>query len=129
MLLIRDAGREVFGFYLSQAWRISPCYYGNGETFVFNTKEKEFGVGNEIQVHGWSRSNSLFQLASPNSLALGGGAGGGFALFVDSMLERGTSRPCATFNSPALTAAEHFDIVVLEAFALVPSYRLVKPVE
>ena len=131
VLLIRDTEGQVFGCYVSHAWKISPHYYGNGETFVFNTKENGNGngTGNEIQIHGWSRSNSLFQLASPNSLAVGGGAGGGFALFVESMLEHGSSRRCATFNSPALMDGEQFEIVVLETFALVSSQRLVTQAE
>ena len=75
---------------------------------MFKTDSRTKENDHEIQVHRWSRSNSLFQLAPRNSLALGGGAGGGFALFIDSMLERGTSRRCATFNSPSLVSAEHF---------------------
>lgn len=118
VLLIRDTRGAVFGCYVSEPWRMSPHYYGNGETFVWSV------VDNKPQVHRWSRANSLFQLACNNSLALGGGPAGGFALFIDSMLERGASRQCSTFNSPCLASAEQFDIVVLEAYGLVAPRRL-----
>jgi hypothetical protein len=49
--------------------------------------------------------NDFFQLARPAALALGGGAGsGGWALSLDAGLERGTSRPCTTFGTPASLA-------------------------
>lgn len=116
MLVIRDDSGAVFGCYVSTGWRISKHYYGNGETFVFK-------LAPDLAVYKWSRENSWFQLATSDSLALGGG--GNFALFLDSLLEHGSSRPCPTFNSPALASKLQFSVVVLEAYKLVPSYKLV----
>jgi len=49
--------------------------------------------------------NDFFQLARPTALALGGGAGSaGWALSLDAGLERGASRPCTTFGTPASLA-------------------------
>lgn len=113
MILIRDGRGHTFGCFTPTAWKVSTRYEGTGESFAFTLNPK-------LDVYKWSRRNSYFQLASASSLALGGG--GAFALFVDSMLERGSSGPCATFDSPCLASSEQFDVVVLEAFRIVPPH-------
>lgn len=119
ILCIRDDRGSVFGCYTSKPWQTSRRYYGSGETFVFSDD------GEKTKVYPWTRSNNYFQLSSSSSIALGGGPGG-FALFVDEMLEFGTSRDCATFNNPCLASSQQFYIVVLEVYALVPAYRFVQ---
>ena len=57
--------------------------------------------------------NDFFQLARPAALALGGGAGSaGWALSLDAGLERGTSRPCTTFGTPASLAGGEGEFAV-----------------
>lgn len=114
VLLVRDSRKAVFGCYTTTPWKSSKQYYGNGEGFVFT-------LSPSVKVHKWSRANSFFQLSSSKSLAIGGGSK--FALFLDSMFERGSSGPCATFKSPCLASADEFDIVVVEAYKLVPPFR------
>lgn len=117
VVLIRDSNGHSFGCYNTGAWRQSQKYYGTGEGFVFTIKP-------ELKIYKWSRENSYFQLGRAGSIAMGGG--GKFALFLDSMFERGSSGPCATFNSPCLASSSEFDVIVLEAYKVVPSYK-VKP--
>lgn len=116
LVFIRDAGGAVFGCYTSVPWRASKQYYGNGEGFVFSLAPK-------LQVYKWTRANSFFQLGSMGSIAMGGG--GKFAIFLDSMFERGSSGPCDTFDSPCLASSDEFDVVVLEAYKLVSPLKLV----
>lgn len=116
VLVVRDGGKAVFGCYTSVAWKASNQYYGTGEGFVFKLLP-------ELEVFKWSRANSFFQLGPSGSMAIGGG--GKFALFLDSMFERGSSGPCATYNSPCLASSDQFDVIVLEAYKLVPPFKFV----
>lgn len=113
VIIVRDSHGHIFGCFTPTAWKMCTRYEGTGESFVFTLIP-------DVAIHKWSRKNSYFQLASATSLALGGG--GSFALFVDSMVERGSSGHCATFDSPCLASAEQFNIVVLEAFRIVPPH-------
>ena len=124
VLLIRTAAGGVFGAFAPAAWRPDAApgrYYGDGTAFVFTlrapgTEEAGKGAsakrGPPIVARGLWRwharfcsavaRNDFFQLARPTALALGGGAGSsGWALSLDAGLERGTSRPCTTFGTPA----------------------------
>ena len=82
-----------------------------------------FTLTPQLKVFKWSRSNSYFQLSNSDSIAMGGGSH--FAIFLDSMLDRGTSGACETFNSPCLSASKEFEVVVLEAYKLVAPPRLI----
>lgn len=114
IITIRDSRGAVFGYYSTVGWKRSNHYYGNGEAFVFT-------LAPDVNVYKWSRLNAYHQLAS-GGIAIGGG--GKFAIFLDDMLERGSSGFCQTYASPCLASAEEFDIVVVEAYQLVPTYRL-----
>lgn len=116
LLFIRDSKNCVFGCYVSTPFNTSSHYYGNGETFVFKLSDD-----GDLDVFKWTKKNSYFQLTNSDSIALGGG--GKFALFIDSMLERGSSGSCTTFDNPCLASNDQFDIVVLEAYSLVPRHR------
>lgn len=109
LVAIRDTHGRAFGCYAAQAWRASATrYYGTGESFVFglnNEKTKKNKKGNRVHVFKWSRDNSLFQFTSGSFLAIGGGAGSHFALWVDEDLLMGTTASCSTFHSPPLTHA------------------------
>ena len=38
MLVVRDTKRCVFGCFTAEHWSNRPRYYGNGETFIFQTQ-------------------------------------------------------------------------------------------
>lgn len=107
----------------------------------------------ELDVFYWAGKNDLVQLCTHDLLAVGGGEfrsfrkgqndsfsedeerdmpppqsrktdKGGFGLAFDAEILRGTSSPCATFNSPPLSR-EHpdgspFEIVNLEVWTMTP---------
>lgn len=120
LVAIRDTKERVFGCYVASPWKSSsPRYYGTGESFVFGTDGQE-----SAKVFKWSRENSFFQFTSNTFLALGGGAGSHFALWVDEDLLMGTTSACRTFASPPLTnikdddpsSCAEFKIVSLEVW-------------
>ena len=110
VMLVRDAEGACFGCY-GEPWRIEKSYYGNGENFVFTIRPKQ-------KVWRWTGKNNYFQLGQHDSISVGGG--GQFSLHFDSMFERGSSGICETFNSPSLASKPRFQVVVLEAWVLVP---------
>lgn len=124
LIAIRDTKGGIFGCYGAHGWKSSATrYYGSGESFVFGTVGKDM-----VQVYKWSRKNSFFQFTSSNFLAIGGGAGSHFALWVDEDLFMGTTSTCSTFDSPPLTnlngdgsgdsdSCTEFKIVSLEVWA------------
>eukprot|EP00178_Gracilaria_changii_P014724 TRINITY_DN412_c2_g1_i1.p1 TRINITY_DN412_c2_g1~~TRINITY_DN412_c2_g1_i1.p1 ORF type:complete len:549 (+),score=71.39 TRINITY_DN412_c2_g1_i1:1182-2828(+) len=126
IIVIRDTQGNVFGCYGSQAWKATATrYYGSGESFVFGAEDDK-----KMKIFKWSRANSYFQFTSNTFLAIGGGAGSHFALWLDEDLLMGTTAGCATFNSPPLTLTTasadeeknttEFKIVSLEVWAFVP---------
>ncbi|KAI0564923.1 hypothetical protein FGB62_22g023 [Gracilaria domingensis] len=124
IIAIRDTHGNVFGCYGSHPWKATATrYYGSGESFVFGAEDDR-----NLKVFKWSRTNSYFQFTSNTFLALGGGAGSHFALWLDEDLLMGTTASCATFDSPPLTFASadeeksntEFKIVSLEVWAFVP---------
>ncbi|CDF38015.1 unnamed protein product [Chondrus crispus] len=121
LLVIRDTKDRVFGCYAAAPWKASSArYYGTGESFVFGTDGPDV-----VKVYKWSRENSFFQFTSHSFLAIGGGAGSHFALWVDEDLLMGTTSACSTFASPPLTNTlskdesncTEFKIVTLEVWA------------
>lgn len=116
VLLVRDSCGATFGAYSSIPYTIGSNHYaGSGESFVFSLRP-------DVHCYPWTRNNTFFHLCSHDSLAIGGG--GHFALFLDSMLERGSSGPSSTFGNTCLASQPNFDIVVVEVFKLVVSSRL-----
>lgn len=122
LLAIRDTKDRVFGCYAAAPWKSSSTrYYGTGESFVFGTDGP-----NIAKVYKWSRENSFFQFTSQTFLAIGGGAGSHFALWIDEDLLMGTSSACSTFASPPLTniadedapSCMEFKIISLEVWGI-----------
>lgn len=96
LLVVKSHLGQVFGAFVSDAWQTSPMsrfssYYGTGESWLFTTYP-------DFHVFPWSGKNSMFMFSNDESLALGGG--GGFGLFLNSDLSRGSSAPCGTFENP-----------------------------
>eukprot|EP00198_Chlamydomonas_reinhardtii_P001214 XP_001690549.1 predicted protein [Chlamydomonas reinhardtii] len=109
ILLIRDFGGYTFGCYTPDSWRVSPRYYGSGETFVFQLEPYRVA-------YPWrsmsKEKNDYFQYGTPECLAVGGL--GHFAIWVDADLMQGSSGTCGTFGSPCLAHSEDFKVHVVE---------------
>ena len=57
--MIKDLDNLVFGAFLSQSWKSSTGFYGNGESFIF-----KFNSSNEIIPYFWTEKNSYFLLSN-----------------------------------------------------------------
>lgn len=121
IVAILDTQKRAFGCYAAQPWKASATrYYGSGESFVFGIDE----TGAEARIYKWSRANSFFQFTSTSFLAIGGGTGSHFALWVDEDLFMGTTSACSTFSSPPLidlaqeddSSCNEFKILSLEVW-------------
>jgi hypothetical protein len=77
-------------------YRTSDHWFGATDAFVFT-------LAPEFAAHRWTRVNSHWQLAKDECLAFGGGSNGGFGLWLDAGLERGTTQPTETFGNAPLT--------------------------
>lgn len=115
LLLVRDTQGATFGCYSSVPWRAEKHYFGSGESYVFTVRPA-------LKVFPWTRQNSFFQLGTPQSMAIGGG--GKFAIFLDSMLERGSSGASDTYGNTCLASSDEFIVVVVEAYKLVVPAKL-----
>ncbi|XP_068614848.1 TLD domain-containing protein 2 [Brachionichthys hirsutus] len=110
LLVIKDMHKKVFGAFSSETFRVSKHCYGTGETFLFSFNP-------EFQAYRWSGENSYFVSGNLQSLQFGGG-GGGFGLWLDSDLYRGSSFPCPTFHNKSLSSQEDFFIQYLEVWTV-----------
>jgi len=106
---------------VSSAWSIHNTYYGNATCFVFSLRPHfyVYDIARGVSSSGGSgkASNSFFQLATREAIAVGGGDH--FALWLDDALRHGTSRHCDTFNSPCLASAEQFRCNEVEVWSFV----------
>lgn len=146
IILLKDSGGAVFGGVAGEAWRHSAHFYGNTQSLVFHSmsepstaesdQDASTGSGRRvftckhgsasIRVFRWSGGNRYFQSVNTRGsfTSVGMGAGGSFAWALDAELLRGTSGPCATFNSPQLSSSAQFKCVELEVWQLVESGML-----
>jgi TLD len=123
VLLIRDFSGTAFGAFCTAAWRVSPRYQGNFETFVFQLSPRRLkfawaqAAGSSSGNDGATTSaaperNDFFMLLSPESAAVGGAPR--FALWLDAALLHGTSGPSGTFQNPVLSGAPEFKVKAVE---------------
>mmetsp|Transcript_19095 Transcript_19095/g.44995 ORF Transcript_19095/g.44995 Transcript_19095/m.44995 type:complete len:237 (+) Transcript_19095:151-861(+) len=115
-------GVSVFGGYSSAGVRNSRGEpYGTGESFLFACSESDSFVGPAVRAYGWSKQNCLFAHGDSSYWAMGGGRSGGYGLWFDDELYRGSSARCETFElSESLHAEgkEHFRCLVVEVWML-----------
>jgi hypothetical protein len=150
-IAIETVEGEVFGSFTSVPWRKNWNYFGNGESFLWRMRRSrcekdaqhsildQAKLESELEVYYWSGRNNLVQYCTHDMLAVGGGLlrdenrddlpdkqpdMGGFGLAIDSDLLRGTSSPCATFQSPPLSKLHSngspFEILNMEVWTLTP---------
>ncbi len=112
MMVVMSKTGHTMAAFCSRPWRPQRHFFGTGETTVLSLHPHP-------GKYSWTQSNKLFQLAKPQALALGGGEGG-FALYLNDTLQRGTSSACGTFgNTASLLGEEQCEIVCVELWALV----------
>ncbi|XP_043859143.1 oxidation resistance protein 1 isoform X6 [Dromiciops gliroides] len=109
LMVIKDSDGQVFGALASEPFKVSDCFYGTGETFVFTFSP-------EFEVFKWTGDNMFFIKGDMDSLAFGGG-GGEFALWLDGDLYHGRSHSCKTFGNHTLSKKEDFFIQDIEIWA------------
>ncbi|XP_072007437.1 oxidation resistance protein 1 isoform X5 [Engystomops pustulosus] len=109
LLVIKDSDAQVFGALASEPFKISDCFYGTGETFLFTFCP-------DFQVFKWTGDNMFFIKGDMDALAFGGG-GGEFALWLDGDLYHGRSHSCKTFGNPTLSKKEDFIVQDIEIWA------------
>ena len=108
ILLIKDTRQYVFGAYLSEGIIQSPKYYGSGETFLFRLSPDE-------KCYFWQGSNHYFMMGTHEYFTVGAGDGN-FALYLDEMLEKGTSNRSLTFHNDTLSSDSSFNVLTVEVW-------------
>ncbi|XP_078072779.1 oxidation resistance protein 1a isoform X3 [Mustelus asterias] len=109
LLVIKDSDGQLFGALASEPFKISDCFYGTGETFLFTFYP-------EFKTFKWTGDNMFFIKGDMDSLAFGGG-GGEIGLWLDGDLYHGRSHSCKTFDNCILSEKEDFYVQDIEIWA------------
>jgi len=125
VVAIRDSSGQVFGGFLPNGLFIEPSYRhsrhlgymegnGDGESFVFSFESKS----RLPHVFSWTGNNRYFRIINEKGFGMGG-AGEGFAFFIDDSLYEGSSNRSETYNNSCLASQERFRCSHFEVFELV----------
>ncbi|XP_069776392.1 oxidation resistance protein 1a isoform X3 [Narcine bancroftii] len=109
LLVIKDSDGQLFGALASEPFKVSDCFYGTGETFLFTFYP-------EFKIFKWTGDNMFFIKGDMDSLAFGGG-GGEIGLWLDGDLYHGRSHACKTFDNHILSKKEDFYVQDIEIWA------------
>jgi TLD len=153
IIAVETIDGEVFGSFTSEPWRITWKQFGKGNAFLWKMlrcrTEKCHSIiertemESQIEVYPFSGANDCIQICNHNKIAVGGGHSRnsfyeneiqkemgiedhewGFGLQLSNDLLYGTSSPCLTFASPALSKIHKdgsaFEIINLELWTLTP---------
>eukprot|EP00798_Chlamydomonas_sp_ICE-L_P021003 gene21003-27862_t len=119
LVLVQDKEGQCFGGFAPEPWEKNSHFFGviSPPFFIFFMEPASrvynaTGINNNIQWCGVGFS----QL--PNGIGFGGASGeagvGHFSLHVDATLDKGMSRPIATFGNPPLASKQVFEDATLE---------------
>ena len=120
VLVVLDANGAVFGGFATERWAPAHRYFGTGESFLFRVHTPNASPGRAqrpfVSFYPWTGANTHFQLASHDSLAMGGG--GHFGLWLDEALEYGSSNASQTYGNAPLGSEESFRVIRVEVWEL-----------
>jgi hypothetical protein len=121
LLLVRDSEGHVFGGYAAEPWAKSGSFFGDHSSFVFRLLP-------HLEIFRATGYNDNFQWCGagfrelPSGIGFGGAAAksgaGQFALYLDSSLDSGMSRPVSTFGNEPLSAQQVFQVSCVECWQL-----------
>ena len=99
IVAVKTSSHAVLGAFVSSEWAVQEGdgYYGDGDCFVFSGAAKD-----NFSMFRSCGANTFYQLASADSLAVGGG--NHCALYLDCEGFGGTTGACETFKSPPLVS-------------------------
>ena len=134
VLLVEDLQGARFGGFATERWAPGARYFGTGESFLFRVNATSVGgaqstpggggsgSGAAMTFYKWSGSNSHFQLAYHDSIAMGGG--GHFGLWLDEAFEYGSSGRSETYQNAPLGSDESFRVLKVEVWEMRDSLDL-----
>lgn len=117
LLIVKDTFGYVFGGFASCSWELKPQFQGNSTCFLF-TLSPNLGVFTYTGYNDHYMYLNQDQQTMPNGLGMGG-QHNYFGLWIDSNYGSGHSKAkprCTTYNSPQLSAREHFTIETMEVW-------------
>jgi hypothetical protein len=156
LIAIETMDGEVFGAFTAQPWNVTWKFYGSTDSFLWRLndlrdpsgaaaarKTKARRLDHDIDVFKFAGNNRNIQLCTSDSLIVGGGhpddasvqefsdiklSDWGFGLSFGKDLQRGTSSPCITFESPSLSRfhqdGSFFEVSNIEIWSLTPCMTL-----
>lgn len=110
VLLVVDTEHYVCGALLSEPPVVRDKCSGTGESMLFTVRPV-------FSVFPASGKNDYYIICQRNCIAVGSGDGV-YGLWLDDMLYRGCSFPCATFDNACLASAPDFMCTLVELWAL-----------
>ncbi|XP_072926432.1 MTOR-associated protein MEAK7 [Hemitrygon akajei] len=117
LLVVKDSLGYIFGGFASCSWELKPQFQGDSRCFLFTLNPK-LGIYSCTGYNEHYMYLNVGQQTMPNGLGMGG-QHNYFGLWIDSNYGKGHSKAkprCTTYNSPQLSAEEHFTIDTMEVW-------------
>ncbi|XP_062923229.1 MTOR-associated protein MEAK7 [Mobula hypostoma] len=117
LLVVKDSLGYIFGGFASCSWELKPQFQGDSRCFLFTLNPK-LGIYSCTGYNEHYMYLNVGQQTMPNGLGMGG-QHNYFGLWIDSNYGKGHSKAkprCTTYNSPQLSAQEHFTIDTMEVW-------------
>ncbi|XP_072135985.1 MTOR-associated protein MEAK7 isoform X3 [Mobula birostris] len=117
LLVVKDSLGHIFGGFASCSWELKPQFQGDSRCFLFTLNPK-LGIYSCTGYNEHYMYLNVGQQTMPNGLGMGG-QHNYFGLWIDSNYGKGHSKAkprCTTYNSPQLSAEEHFTIDTMEVW-------------